>query len=171
MLKDLVQISRLGDQKRGENERLRRHLKTHEFVEKRLKRIAVAFEEEMDCTTCANCCRVATTTLVPRDVDHLARFLRLSKDKFLQQYTEQSPEEGLILKRSDETGCVFLDGNTCTVYEARPGTCEDFPHLVKGNGSLQSRMWQMIDRASYCPIVYNTLEGWKQDLNFSPRSK
>lgn len=171
MVTDLVQIRRQGEQKRGDNERLRRYLKTHDFVERRLKHLAEEIEDQIDCTQCANCCKVATTTLAPRDVDRLARFLRLKKDQFLEQYTTQSEEEGLILKRIDETGCVFLSGNLCTVYEVRPGTCDDFPHLVRGNGSLQSRMWQMIDRACYCPIVYNTLEVWKKDLDFSPRAR
>ncbi|MFN0167889.1 MAG: YkgJ family cysteine cluster protein, partial [Bryobacteraceae bacterium] len=61
-------------------------------------------------------------------------------------------------------GCIFLDGTTCTVYDARPRTCENFPHLTTSEGSLVSRMWEMVDRAVYCPIVYNTLEAWKDEL-------
>jgi len=38
------------------------------------------------------------------------------------------------------------------------------PHTVRGHGSIESRMWQFIDRACYCPIVYNTLEAYKADL-------
>ena len=36
---------------------------------------------------------------------------------------------------------IFLDGNDCTIYEARPDTCRDFPHLIRGAGSFESRMW------------------------------
>ena len=79
-----------------------------------------------------------------------------------------SEDEGLILKRT-ANGCVFLDGNLCSVYEARPSTCVDFPHLVRGAGSLVHRMWQMIDRACYCPIVYNALEGFKEEVGFRRR--
>jgi hypothetical protein len=61
---------------------------------------------------------------------------------------------------------VFLEGNTCTVYEARPHICENFPHLLKGEGSLQARMWDFKDRACYCPIVYNTLEAFKTEVKF-----
>ena len=81
--------------------------------------------------------------------------------------TEQSPEEGTILRRSKETGCVFLDGMTCTVYDARPETCQKFPHVVRGSGSIASRMWQFADRACYCPIVYNSLEAFKKELGFT----
>lgn len=165
MLTDLVQIRRLGENKRDENERFRKHLKRHDFVERRFRRIAEEIEDQIDCRSCANCCRVATTTLAERDVAKLAKYLRISLAQFLRDYTDKSPDEGLILKRT-EAGCIFLDGNDCTVYEARPGTCENFPHLVRGSGSIASRMWQFIDRACYCPIVYNALEAFKVEAKF-----
>ena len=62
--------------------------------------------------------------------------------------------------------CIFLSGTECTVYEARPGICVDFPHLVRGHGSIAFRMWQFIDRACYCPIVYNALEAYKDEVGF-----
>ena len=59
MITDLVQIRRLGESKRDENERLRAHLKRHTYVERKLKKIAEGVEASIDCTTCANCCKVA----------------------------------------------------------------------------------------------------------------
>ncbi len=165
MLTDLVQIKRFGEKQREENKKFRAWLKHHTFVERRLKAIAQEVEEKIDCTTCANCCRVATTQVTERDAERLARFLRVKVAAFLRDYTEETEEEGRILKR-DEHGCVFLEGNLCGVYEARPNTCELFPHLVKGNGSLLSRLWHMPDRAVYCPIVFNTLEAWKPETGF-----
>jgi Fe-S-cluster containining protein len=162
---NLVQIHHLGEKQRGANQNFRAWLKRHNFAERRFKAIAQSVEESIDCTTCANCCRVATTQISERDSERLARFLGLKLDNFLQNYTSESAEEGRILKRS-EAGCVFLNGNLCSVYEARPGTCELFPHLVKGNGSLLSRMWHMPDRAVYCPIVFNTLEQFKVETGF-----
>jgi Fe-S-cluster containining protein len=170
MVNDLVQIKRFGEKQREENQRFRAWLKRHNFVERRFKKIAEDVEDAIDCTACANCCRVATTQINDRDAEHLARFLRVKLPDFLRDYTDETEEEGRILKRN-ENGCVFLDGNLCSVYEARPGTCEHFPHLVKGNGSLLSRMWHMPDRAVYCPIVYNTLEQFKTETGFKPGSK
>src|SRR5579875_1668137 len=144
--------------------RFRAWLKRHNFVERRFKAIAQEIEEQVDCTQCANCCRVATTQINDRDAARLARYLGVKLPDFLKQYTEESAE-GRILKRTRD-GCVFLDGNVCSVYEARPGTCEMFPHLIKGNGSLLSRMWHMPDRAVYCPIVFNTLEQFKVESGF-----
>lgn len=165
MVTDLVQIKRFGEKQREENHRFRAWLKRHNFVERRFKTIAQDVEDEVDCTGCANCCRVATTQINDRDAEHLARYLRLKLSDFLRDYTIETAEEGRILKR-DENGCVFLEGNLCSVYDARPGTCQFFPHLVKGNGSLLSRMWHMPDRAVYCPIVFNSLERFKEESGF-----
>lgn len=165
MVTDLVQIKRFGEKSREENQQLRAWMKRHSFAERRLKTIAEDIQDQIDCTACANCCRVATTPVTDRDADRLARFLGAKLPEFLRDYTEESEEEGRILKRN-ANGCVFLDGNLCSVYAARPQTCEQFPHLTKGNGSLLSRMWHMADRAVYCPIVFNTLEAWKPETGF-----
>ena len=166
MITDLVQIRMLGEKKRPENERFRRHLKSRDHSDRILRRIAEQIEDQIDCSVCANCCRVATVDLSERDVERLARHLRLSVAEFLAGYTMEDAEEGRILRRSEAAGCVFLDGNACTVYDQRPDTCRRFPHLVRGNGSIASRMWQFIDRACYCPIVYNALEAFKVETRF-----
>jgi Fe-S-cluster containining protein len=165
MLTELVQIRRLGEKKLDENKRLRQYLKRHNFVERRLRRLTEEIEDQIDCRACANCCRVATTKVTERDAENLARHLRIRVSQFLRDYTTES-EEGRILNRN-EAGCVFLSGNDCTVYEARPRTCEDFPHLIRGAGSLLSRMWEMPDRATYCPIVYNAMEAFKVETGFT----
>jgi Fe-S-cluster containining protein len=165
MTVDLVQIRRAGEKQREENQRFRAWLKRHSFVEKRLKRIAEDVEEVTDCTACANCCRVATTQISERDSARLAKYLGLSLHQFLCDFTQKTEEEGRILKRNQH-GCVFLEGNLCSVYEARPNTCELFPHLAKGNGSFLSRMWHMPDRAVYCPIVFNSLQAFKSETGF-----
>jgi Fe-S-cluster containining protein len=165
MLTDLVQIRRLGEKQREENLRLRLHLKRRNFQERRLKRLSQDIEEQIDCTACANCCRLATVKIAERDVEKLAKRLGVSPSHFVTEYTVEDPEEGRILKRN-EGGCVFLEGNLCSVYDVRPHTCVTFPHLTRGSGSLLSRLWEMPDRACYCPIVYNTLEAWKKEIGF-----
>jgi Fe-S-cluster containining protein len=167
MITDLIQISLLGEKKRPENEHFRRHMKSHSHSDRVLRHIAEEIEGQIDCTQCANCCKVATAKVAERDVERLARYLRIKPSQFIKDYTVQTEEEGIILRRIEEHGCVFLDGTTCTVYDARPETCQRFPHLVRGAGSLASRMWQFVDRACYCPIVYNSLEAFKEELGFT----
>lgn len=170
MITDLVEIERFGEKQRAENSQFRAWMKRHNFVERRFKTIAQDVEDAIDCTSCGNCCRVATTQITDRDAEQLAKHLGMRLNDFLRDYTVETADEGRILKRN-ENGCVFLQGNLCSVYEARPKTCEFFPHLVKGNGSLLSRMWHMPDRAVYCPIVFNTLEQFKAETGFKAGTK
>ena len=135
--------------------------------DRRLRRIAEEIEEQIDCTVCANCCLVATVCLSDRDIERLSKHFSMSRAQFLEEYTTLSEDEGRILRRSDANGCVFLEGKAGGVYDARPDTCARFPHLVRGNGSIASRMWQFIDRACYCPIVYNGLEAFKEETGFT----
>src|SRR6478735_2585202 len=101
MITGLVEIKRLGEKRREENRRFRGWLKSHTFVERRFKAIAQDVEEAIDCTACANCCRVATTQVSERDMDRLARFLGIRLTDFLREYTVESPDEGRILKRNE----------------------------------------------------------------------
>ena len=170
MVTDLIQIRMLGEKKREENLRFRTFMKSRDHSDRILRRIAEGIEDEIDCTICANCCRVATAVVKERDIEHLARFLRISEARFVAEYTTESEDEGRILRRTDTNGCVFLSGNECTVYEARPDACQRFPHVVRGNGSIASRMWQFVDRACYCPIVYNSLEAFKEEMGYRNRA-
>jgi uncharacterized protein len=165
MVTDLVQIRRMGENKREENLRFRRYLKSHVFVERQFRRAAEEIHDQIDCRQCAECCRVTEVELAERDVERLARFFRITEKAFLEQYTATGEDGELILRRT-ASGCVFLRGNECTVYEARPGNCERFPHLLRGSGSIVSRMWQFVDRATYCPIVYNWMETVKDLTKF-----
>lgn len=166
LITDLVQIKRLGEQKRPENDRFRKHLKSHSFQELKFRKAAEEIEAQIDCTVCANCCKKATVKLHTRDIEKLARFHGLKPAQFVREYTQEDEEQGTVLKFEEGKGCVFLDGNDCTVYDARPQICVDFPHLVRGNGTIPFRMWQFIDRATYCPIVYNALEEFKDQTGF-----
>jgi len=169
MVTDLIQIQTLGEKKRDENLRFRRFMKSRDHSDRILRRIAERIEEQIDCTACANCCKTSTTEVTERDIEKLARHLRMSREQFIAGYTMSGEDEGRPvrnLKFSEGSGCVFLEGTRCSVYAARPAICQRYPHLVRGSGSIASRMWSFVDRATVCPIVYNSLEAFKEELRF-----
>jgi len=168
MITDLVQIKLLGEKKRRENEKFRQHIKRHGYIERNFRKIGQAVEDEINCLECAQCCRQSTVRLLDRDIEKLAKLLKVGFEKFKREYCDFTEDEGWILRREEETGCVFLVGNECSVYDKRPSNCEGFPHIVRGAGSFHSRMWDMVDRATYCPIVYNSLEEMKKETKFDP---
>jgi uncharacterized protein len=165
MITDLVQIRRLEQQHRGENAKFRAYLKSHRHSDRRLRRFGEQIEAEIDCTACANCCRVTEVGITEKDIEKLAKFVGTSEREFVEQFTSLDESGAPILKRN-EGGCVFLEGNLCSVYEARPVNCANFPHVVRGSGSISSRMWEFLDRVGYCPIVYNWMETVKEDIGF-----
>jgi hypothetical protein len=130
-----------------------------------LRRFGEEIEAEIDCTACANCCRVGEVSITGKDVEKLAKFVGMSESEFVEQSTAVDGSGAMVLKRN-AGGCVFLEGNLCSVYDARPHNCVNFPHVVRGTGSIASRMWQFLDRVGYCPIVYNWMEKVKDDMGF-----
>ena len=168
MITDLVQIRLLGEKKRDENERFRRHMKSRDHSDRILRRIAEGIEEQIDCTQCANCCKVATASVPSATSNGWPAICASSRRVSWPNTRRRARKRAASCAAPRRTGCVFLDGNECTVYDARPETCQRFPHVVRGTGSIASRMWQFVDRACYCPIVYNSLEAFKEELKFKP---
>src|SRR5580693_6455649 len=107
MLTDLVQIRLLGEKKRDENLRFRRFMKSRDHSDRILRRIAEGIQDQIDCTQCANCCKTSTTAVSERDVERLARHLRIPRERFIAEYTTPNEEEGRILRRLDDGACVF----------------------------------------------------------------
>ena len=165
MITDLVQIRMLGEKKRDENEKFRKHMKSRDYSDRILRRLGEEIENQIDCTTCANCCRVATTQVTDRDIERIAKHLRIPVSRVIKEFTQPDTEEGgRNLKWEKGKGCVFLEGNLCSIYDARPDICQRYPHIIRGNGSIASRMWRLVERTTYCPIVYNWIEKVKDDI-------
>ena len=109
---------------------------------------------KLDCLKCANCCK--TTSPIFRDVDikRLSKYLRLSEQKFIDQYLFMDKESDYVLKTSP---CAFLNSdNTCQVYEFRPLACREYPHTDRKN------MFQILDltrkNSEICPAVVSILD-------------
>ena len=86
MLTDLVQIRRLEQQQHGENARFRAYLKSHRHSDRRLRRFGEEIEAQIDCTACANCCRVTEVGITDKDVEKLAKFVGTSQQEFVGQF-------------------------------------------------------------------------------------
>ncbi len=162
MITDLVQIRRLGEKNRAENERFRKYLKRHAWVERQFRNAAHEIHDAMNCRECAECCRMTECEVSDRDIKEMSKFLGIKPSEFRNNYTMEGSDGEVILKRNDKDGCVFLaKDKSCSIYEGRPANCRGFPHILRGPGSIESRMWELVDRATYCPIVYNWIEACK----------
>jgi uncharacterized protein len=169
VLTDLVQIRQLTEMHRADTLTFQRHLAAHHYPDGPFRILARTVEQQIDCTACANCCRQTRVSLSEAEIAVIARYLELESSEVVRQYTipDADNSSARILRHSKD-GCVFLDGNLCMVYEARPRACQEFPHLSVSTRSLGSRMSSVFRRAGFCPIVYNVLESYKKLIGYHP---
>ncbi len=167
MVTDLIQIRELGTAKEAENLDFRRYLRAHHRRIEEFQKLAAEIQEQIDCTQCANCCRYSVVSVVQRDIEAIARHLGEDSEHVIRHYTEPDPEAGTRrILRSTSEGCVFLDGNLCMIYEARPEVCMRFPHVASGMRTLGGRLPSLYRWASLCPIIYNAVETYKHVVGY-----
>jgi Fe-S-cluster containining protein len=170
---DLAEVFRLGSAKAKENIAFRRHLSAHHFSEKPFQILASEIQQHTDCTACANCCRHSAVSVNKKEIENIASYLGVSPEEGARLYSVPDPEApALRTLVNSPDGCVFLDGNLCTIYPARPQACRDFPHVGPGTHSLGGRASSLGRWAPLCPIIYNALESYKvlTGYRLSPRA-
>ena len=113
---------------------------------------------DIDCLQCANCCKSISPTLYDRDIERLARSLKIKPSEFIVKYLEIDEEKDYIFQ---QTPCPFLDHeNYCMVYENRPKACREYPHTNR------PRFYQLlkltVKNASVCPAAFYVMEELKK---------
>jgi len=86
-------------------------------------------ETPPECIQCGDCCRWSGFVYLNEDDIRLAaRFLNMEESAFIQKYAVLGPNRHqLCLIPGAGRDCVFLCGNNCRIYPARPQQCRDFP--------------------------------------------
>jgi Fe-S-cluster containining protein len=125
---------------------------------------ATEVEKQIDCTTCANCCRTMQVVVDDDDIRRLAKSLQLPAKELERRYVRRAPDGTRHFATSP---CPFLEGSRCSVYGVRPESCRDFPYLH--TEGFRRRMLMMIDNTALCPIVFNTYARLKARMGFRER--
>ncbi len=161
---DLEKIKRLTERNEERNWRFRAFLKFGD--DRKIDRIVHGLyheiTKEIDCTQCGNCCRELRPLIAKKEVKLLANFINMPEDRFREHYTEFNHDENKL--RLKETPCSFQKDKKCTVYECRLADCRSFPHLHKKN--FASRLINVLQNYSICPIVFNVYEQLKNEMGF-----
>jgi Fe-S-cluster containining protein len=158
LVTDIKEIERLAEEREDANWRFRSHLKCTDLEGEKIDAIVHDLNDRVssaiDCQSCGNCCRVMHPILEVGDIDRLSAHLSISPEEFRETYLAQEEDgEGFVF---EESPCPFLSGNSCSVYEARPGACRSYPHLHKKDFVM--RLIGVVSNCSVCPIVFHVFE-------------
>jgi len=110
--------------------------------------------EKIDCLDCGNCCKTTSPAMYERDIDRLAKHLKIKPSKLIEQYLYLDEDNEYVFKTAP---CPFLGvDNYCSVYESRPLACREYPHTNR------KRFYQVLDlslkNTEICPAVATVFE-------------
>lgn len=160
LIKNLDTIRRITKENENENQRFRLFLKAQipEKVDKIVAALDSEIKESIDCLECGYCCKNLQIPLSEEDIPRLAAMEKISAEEYRDIYTTIDHSDDLHYMNSSP--CRYLDGNFCTIYENRPTACRAFPYTHQQDFTIRTMM--MIENASFCPIVFNLIEGLKE---------
>lgn len=116
--------------------------------------------EEVDCLECANCCKTVGPAIKDVDIDRLSKHMRIKPSKLIEQYMEMDDENDYIFRSHP---CPFLmDDNYCTVYEARPKACREYPHTDRRRAMQLLQIHKK--NIECCPAVFEVFKRLKVKL-------
>ena len=159
---ELEKIEELGKLREKENLEFRTCLKGQDpdKIDKIVHRLNFEISNQIDCTTCGNCCMKLKPCITNQDIKRLSYKLNLSPKQIKIDYIEIDEREQYFRNLP----CSFLKEKKCTIYNDRPEDCSSFPHLHKKG--FTSRLWGVIENYSICPIVFNVFEKLKTEINY-----
>lgn len=152
------------------NKMLKQHADNYQRLKKPLNKFLKKFDEksvpginalvdqasdetwaEVDCLTCANCCKVMTPTFTKADLKRISTHFRMSEKDFYNKWLETDKKNGDKVNRIQPCQFLNLKDNKCSIYEIRPEDCAKFPHFKrKPFGDFNHIHSQNIE---YCPAT------------------
>ena len=132
---------------------------------KKLDKITQNIHEEVfaqtNCLDCANCCKTTGPLFERKDIERIAKYLRLKPAQFEAQYLRVDEENDWVLQ---QVPCAFLgEDNACSIYDVRPKACREFPHTDR------PKIYQIAQHTqknvAICPAAFSIVEKMKERLS------
>lgn len=163
MITDLEKIKQLGVENEEDNFRFRSWLKMQDSkkIDRIVNRLYQHYLQQINCTTCGNCCTLLQPLITKKDITRIIRILAMPENELMRKYIETDSDGDMRFK---DTPCHFLEIKKCKIYSSRPFDCRSYPHLHKKD--FNTRLFGVIQNYSVCPIVFNVYEDLKLRLGF-----
>jgi uncharacterized protein len=159
---DLKAFHKKAAQLRPENEKFYKRLKQKppKDLDEKFHTLHNEVFDEIDCLTCANCCKTTSPIFYERDIERASKALRMKPGDFVTKYLKTDEDGDSVLQVAP---CPFLDAdNYCSIYENRPNACREYPHTNR------KKMQQIADltfkNTLVCPAVLEITERLKKIL-------
>ena len=161
--KDLENLTRLAKEAKQENIKYFKRLKKR--TPKRLDLVMQEIHndefERTDCLTCANCCKTTSPMFTYKDIERIAKHLKMKVADFTAQYLKIDEDDFHVLKSAP---CPFLDenDNSCFIYDVRPKACSEYPHTNRKKFIQLANI--TVKNTEVCPATYRMIEELKKRL-------
>lgn len=114
----------------------------------------------IDCLTCANCCKTTSPIFLQTDIERLSKVFNMKTSVFIDTYLKLDEEGDYVLQSSP---CPFLNqDNTCLVYEERPKACREYPHTNRKN--MHGILNLTLRNTLVCPAVFEIFQDFAKDF-------
>lgn len=116
---------------------------------------------EINCLDCANCCKTTGPLYTEKDIERIAKHLRMKPSDFETKYLRIDEDNDKVLQNLP---CFFLnEDNTCSIYDVRPKACREYPHTDR------KKIYQInnltIKNTIICPAAFTWLEILSKKIN------
>jgi len=155
-----VNIRSFKQKVRHNKSRFKRFLtKLEKKAPKGIEKITADLEKEVwkeiDCLTCANCCKTMTPTFTNGDVRRIAAHFNVTPAAFRDKWLYKEKRGTDWMNKKEPCQFLNLKDNKCSIYEIRPLDCSGFPHLPKKMKDFAHVHKQNVE---YCPATYRIVE-------------
>ncbi|MCB4992372.1 YkgJ family cysteine cluster protein [Streptococcus mutans] len=159
---DIGKYHQLALQKQKEHRKFLATLKKKapKNLDKIVQEVHTEVFREIDCTKCANCCKILGPLFTEADISRIAKHFRMRLPVFEDMYLCVDEDNDKVFKSMP---CPFLgEDNLCSIYDIRPKACREFPHTDR------KKIYQInhltIQNTLICPAVYLFVEKLQERL-------
>ncbi|EMB53100.1 hypothetical protein SMU3_06664 [Streptococcus mutans 11A1] len=159
---DIGKYHQLALQKQKEHRKFLATLKKKapKNLDKIVQEVHTEVFREIDCTKCANCCKILGPLFTEADISRIGKHFRMRLPVFEDIYLRVDEDNDKVFKSMP---CPFLgEDNLCSIYDIRPKACREFPHTDR------KKIYQInhltIQNTLICPAVYLFVEKLQERL-------